>query len=157
MLEYAVYKRFKNKRDEKEREDQSVKDKEKEKYHDDLLDEAPPVLNAEEEAFLATLIDDDEHRPPLPPRIKTPQLSMHSSDDEATSPMPAPVSPKKSRLPAFLFAERPPATPTNDADDEAKSRRARVAALFRRGVDSIKTETSSALTLYVPQATAAAT
>ncbi|PKS09042.1 hypothetical protein jhhlp_003655 [Lomentospora prolificans] len=73
MLEYFAYKRFKKHKEEKEE-----KKEDKGKAKEEIVH--TPVLEPDDEHFLVALTSDDGPAPPLPPRIKTPEITWDSDD-----------------------------------------------------------------------------
>lgn len=141
MLEYVLYRRHKRKKEDGKSDENNGRGKDKDTH---LLDEPEPVLTTEDEAFLATIVDDVEHRPPLPPRL-TPQLSLYISDDE---PMPAEAPMAENGTAARRTQPVRVAESDAPAEDDAKTRHGRLSFLFREG----KPDALTALTRRLPDA-----
>jgi len=73
MLEYFAYKKYKKHKAEK---DEKKEDKGKAK--EEIIHS--PVLEPDDESFLESLASDEGPAPPLPPRIKTPEITWDSDD-----------------------------------------------------------------------------
>jgi hypothetical protein len=96
MMEYFAYKKYKKNKTEKEEKVKHDKNPEesaengKGKGKDQGLSTPPkkppaahaPVLTEDDESFFQSIISDDGPAPPLPPRVKTPELTWEHSDDE---------------------------------------------------------------------------
>lgn len=90
MLEYMTYKKVKKHKAEKAAQedaanrDESSASTSRRAHSEEQVRPGAPVLNPEDEAFLERLLSDEGPRPPLPPRMKTPDVDW-TSDLDASS------------------------------------------------------------------------
>ncbi|ROV94382.1 hypothetical protein VPNG_09377 [Cytospora leucostoma] len=88
MLEYLAYRKFKKNKDEKKAEREKLQHAKNEASAASSIAPGPgPVLTDDDELFFERITNEDRYsdeagkRPPLPPRVKTPDISWESDTD----------------------------------------------------------------------------